>query len=199
MISVREAIVVEGRYDKARLASVVDALVVETRGFGIFKDKELLRMLRTLARERGLLVLTDSDSAGFVIRDYLSGAIPPEQIKHAYIPNLHGKERRKSVPSKEGYLGVEGVEGEIIVDAIRRAGATVIEQPDATFNGAGLTKLDLYECGLTGGKNSADRRRKMLGLLGLPQSLSVNRMLDVLNATMTKSQFVQTARDFGWI
>ncbi|HBT64795.1 MAG TPA: DUF4093 domain-containing protein [Ruminococcaceae bacterium] len=199
MIRVREAIVVEGKYDKIKLASVVDALVIETNGFGIFKDRQLMELIRLLARERGLLILTDSDSAGFVIRDYLSGAIPPEQIKHAYIPNLSGKERRKNVPSKEGFLGVEGVDGSTIANAIRNAGATIEDESAVPQSQSPLTKMDLYETGLVGREFSATRRRQLLGLLGLPKSLSANRLVAVLNMTMTRKRFGETLRDLGWI
>ncbi|MDD4414389.1 MAG: DUF4093 domain-containing protein [Oscillospiraceae bacterium] len=200
MIRIREVIVVEGKYDRIKLGSVVDTLIIETNGFGIFKDDELLNMLRLLANERGLLILTDSDSAGFVIRDYLSGAIPPEQIKHAYIPPVSGKERRKTASSKEGLLGVEGIECGIIEDVLRRAGATIedesVEQEAST---GGITKLDLYKAGLTGGQDSADRRRRLFGLLGLPENLSTNRLLAVLNATMSCEKYKQIMHDFKWI
>ena len=199
MIRVREAIVVEGKYDAIRLASVVDALIVETNGFRIFKDKDTLALLRRLAEKRGLLILTDSDSAGFVIRDYLAGAIPPERIKHAYIPPVEGKERRKAAPSKEGLLGVEGLDGALIAEALRRAGASIDNENGSTEPAAPLTKMDLYDAGLTGGDNSAERRRQLLGLLGLPPSLSANRMLAVLNAVLTREQFAQTVRDLGWL
>ena len=198
MIKVREVIVVEGKYDTIRLHSVVDALIIETNGFGIFKDKEQLRLLRLLARERGLLVLTDSDSAGFVIRDFLSGTIPASQIKHAYIPEIYGKEKRKTTRSKEGLLGVEGVDGETLAAALRRAGAT-IEQEQTEKNSPvkadPITKLDLYEAGLTGSPDSAARREELLELLGLPKKLSTNRLLAVLNLTMTREQLGKTIYD----
>lgn len=196
MLHVREAIVVEGKYDKIKLHSVVDALVIETNGFGIFKDKERMKLLRLLAGQRGLLVLTDSDSAGFVIRDYLSGAIPPEQIKHAFVPELFGKEKRKTARSKEGLLGVEGIDGGIIAAALRRAGVTVGEEGETKASPVQpLTKWDLYEAGLTGGPHSAALRENLLGLLGLPKKLSANRLLDVLNTTMSRTQFEETIRD----
>lgn len=200
MIRVREVIVVEGKYDKIRLSSVVDALILETHGFGIFKDREQLELLRKLARERGLLVLTDSDSAGFVIRDYLSGVIPPGQIKHAYIPPIPGKERRKTAASKEGLLGVEGIDSDVIEETLRRSGA-VIEHEDREplSNEQPITKLDLYSAGLTGKEQSSERRRRLLALLGLPKLLSANRMLEVLNVTMKRSRFEQIMQDFGWI
>ena len=150
MIRIREAIIVEGRYDKNTLAQVVDAPILETSGFGIFHDSQRLALLRRLAETRGIIVLTDSDGAGFVIRSYLRGAIDPAQVKHAYIPDVAGKERRKRTASKEGKLGVEGMRPEVLLEALRRAGAT-IEGEDAPLPGARITKADLYAAGLTGG------------------------------------------------
>ncbi len=190
-VRIREAIVVEGKYDKIKLSSVVDALILETHGFRIFKDKELLNLLRRLAGQRGLLVLTDSDSAGFVIRDYLSGAIPPTQIKHAYIPQLVGRERRKRVPSKEMLLGVEGIDGKVLIDALRRADATIECETTGQSGEPPLTKLDMYEAGLTGKPGSCERRSLLLSLLSLPKMLSCNRLLEVLNATTTRSDFIK--------
>lgn len=195
-LRVREVIVVEGKYDEIKLNSVLDALIFKTRGFGIFKDKELLDLLKRLAKERGLIVLTDSDSAGFVIRDYLSGAVSPSRIKHAYIPQFAGREKRKSRPSKEGLLGVEGVDCSVIVDALRKAGATVESEPRQEKDGPPLTKYDLYEAGLTGKRQSAKKREMLLSLMGLPKTLSANRMLAVLNATMTRQEFDSVMRRF---
>jgi ribonuclease M5 len=197
----REALVVEGRYDRIRLLSVVDALIVETDGFGIFRDKEKRALLRRLAEERGLLVLTDSDAAGFVIRDHLAGFLPPEKIRHAYIPELRGKERRKTAPSKEGLLGVEGVPGEVILEALRRAGATFEEDAapaapdDAPRAGAPITKQDFYADGLTGAPDSAARREALLRRLSLPVRLSANRMLQVLNALYTREEYRELLRE----
>lgn len=197
MRRVREVIVVEGRYDTARLKTVVDAMVVETNGFGLFKDKERLELLRCLAAKRGLLILTDSDSAGFLIRNYLSGALPPEQIKHAYIPGIAGKERRKSAPSREGLLGVEGVDNGVIEAALQRAGATFEEEdvprPAAPF----LTKADLVADGLSGGPDSAARREQLLRRLGFPAKLSANRLLEAINATMTREEYRQALAELG--
>ncbi len=148
-------------------------------------------MLRRLAGQRGLLVLTDSDSAGFVIRDYLSGAIPPTQIKHAYIPQLVGRERRKRVPSKEMLLGVEGIDGKVLIDALRRADATIECETTGQSGEPPLTKLDMYEAGLTGKPGSCERRSLLLSLLSLPKMLSCNRLLEVLNATTTRSDFIK--------
>ena len=144
MIKIREAIVVEGRYDKNTLSQIVDAPIFETSGFGIMKDKAQLSLLRKVADTRGLIVFTDSDGAGFVIRNFLKGAIQAHQLKHAYIPDIYGKERRKSAPGKEGKLGVEGMRPEVITDALRKAGATV-EGESATHTTGNITKQDLME------------------------------------------------------
>lgn len=193
MLKIQEAIVVEGKYDKIRLESLVDALIVETDGFRIFKDKEQLAFLRRLAAQRGLLILTDSDSAGFVIRNYLMSTVPSEQIKHAYIPELSGKERRKSATSKEGLLGVEGMDSETLERALLRAGATLVEENGTETlskkQPGFLTKAGLYEDGLSGGEGSAERRRRFLQKAGLPQRLSANRLLEVVNATMTEEDY----------
>lgn len=180
---IREAIVVEGRYDKNTLSQVVDGVILETSGFGVFKDNEVLSLLRRLARERGLVVLTDSDGAGFVIRNYLKGTIDPTQVKHAYIPDRPGKEKRKRAPGKEGKLGVEGMSPEVLLEALRRAGATFEEnEPTGASRGRAVTKADLYAAGLSGGEGSAEKRREVLKRLDLPQHLSANAFLQVLNA-----------------
>lgn len=181
MISVKEVIVVEGRYDKNTLSQVFDAVIVETSGFGLFKDGEKLALLRRLAEKRGLVVLTDSDGAGFVIRNYIKGAIDPALVKMAYIPDVSGKERRKSSPSKEGKLGVEGMSAEVLIAALRRAGATLGGET-ATHRTGGITKATLYELGLSGRPDSAARRRELLKKLDLPEKLGANALLDVLNA-----------------
>lgn len=188
MKRVREVIVVEGKYDAIRVKSAVEAVVVETHGFGLFRDKEQLALLRRLAASRGVLVLTDSDGAGFVIRNYLSGVLPPSQVKHAYIPEIAGKERRKAAPSKEGLLGVEGVDNAVILEALERAGAT-FEEDERAGAAPWLTKGELYADGLSGGPDSAGRRAALLRLLGLPQKLSANRLLEVINATMTPDEY----------
>ena len=179
MIKIREAIVVEGRYDKNTLSQIVDAPILETSGFGIFKNKQQLAFLRRVAHERGLIVFTDSDGAGFVIRNHLKSAIEPQYLKHAYIPDIYGKERRKSAPGKEGKLGVEGMTPEVIVDALRKAGAT-IEGEDAPVTQQ-ITKQDLMELGLSGGKDSSQKRLALLKKLELPEHMSANAMLQALN------------------
>ena len=188
MIRIREAIIVEGRYDKNTLAQIVDAPILETSGFGIFHDRQRLALLRRLAETRGIIVLTDSDGAGFVIRNYLRGAIDLSQVKHAYIPDIAGKERRKKHGSKEGKLGVEGMRPDVLLEALRRAGAT-IEGEETMAAGARITKADLYAAGLTGGADSKAARQRLLAQLDLPEHLSTNALLEVLNALMTREEF----------
>ena len=179
MLKIREAIVVEGRYDKNTLSQIVDAPILETSGFGIFKDKEQMSLLRRVAERRGLIVFTDSDGAGFVIRNHIKSAIPGKYLKHAYIPDVYGKEKRKSAPGKEGKLGVEGLTPQILVDSLRRAGAT-IEGENSPGNG-GITKQDLMERGLFGGADAGAKRQQLLKKLGLPERMSTNAMLQALN------------------
>ena len=179
MLKIREAIVVEGRYDKNTLSQIVDAPILETSGFGIFKDKEQMSLLRTVAERRGLIVFTDSDGAGFVIRNHIKSAIAGNYLKHAYIPDVYGKEKRKTAPGKEGKLGVEGMSSEILLEALRRAGAT-IDGEDSPGN-KGITKQDLMERGLSGGANAGIKRHQLLNKLGLPAHMSANAMLQALN------------------
>ena len=179
MLKIREAIVVEGRYDKNTLSQIVDAPILETSGFGIFKDKEQMSLLRRIAERRGLIVFTDSDGAGFVIRNHIKSAIPGKYLKHAYIPDVYGKEKRKSTPGKEGKLGVEGLSPEILLDSLRRAGAT-IEGENSPGN-KGITKQDLMARGLSGGANASEKRLALLKKLGLPQRMSANAMLQAPN------------------
>lgn len=171
MIQIREAVIVEGKYDKIKLSSIIDGLILETHGFQIFKDQEQMALLRKLAATRGLLVLTDSDGAGFVIRNYLRGCIPKEQIRHAYIPDLFGKEKRKKSPSKEGKLGVEGVPASVIREALEKAGVCCGEG-EPTPKGPPITKADLFAAGLSGGEGSAARRLAFQKKLDLPERLS---------------------------
>lgn len=180
MVSVREAIVVEGRYDKNTLSQIIDAPIFQTDGFGIMKNKELLALLRCVAQRRGLIIFTDPDGAGFVIRNFLKGAIPSTHLKHAYIPDIMGKERRKAKPGKEGKLGVEGMTTEIILDALRRAGATFDDEP-ITKKRNEITKADLVMLGLSGGANSRTLRAKLLRHLQFPEHMSANAMLQALN------------------
>ena len=187
MRKIKEVIVVEGRYDKNTLSQVVDATVVTLGGFSVFNDKEKLAFLRRLAEKQGLIVLTDSDGAGFVIRNYLKGALPKDKVKQAYIPDVHGKERRKRHAGKEGKLGVEGMKPEVLVECLRRAGAT-FEGEDAPRQAAGLTKADLLEKGLVGA-GSAGKRRALQDKLGLPARLTANGLLEALDLLMTREEF----------
>jgi ribonuclease M5 len=189
MVKIKEAIVVEGRYDKNTLSQIVDAPILETSGFGIFKDKQQMALLRRIAETRGLIVFTDSDGAGFVIRNHLKSAIPGKFLKHAYIPDIPGKEKRKSAPGKEGKLGVEGMRPEIILEALRRAGATFFGEQD-TANPGQLTKTDLFEMGLSGGSDSKARRTALIKKLNLPEHMSANALLDVLNMLYTRDEVI---------
>ncbi len=184
MIQIQEAIVVEGRYDKNTLSQIVDAPILETAGFGIFKDKAQLELLRNVAKKRGLIVFTDSDGAGFVIRNHLKSAIEPQYLKHAYIPDLPGKERRKAKAGKEGKLGVEGMTPQVIVDSLRRAGATILGESETRTAGA-ITKADLMLLGLMGVPGSDEKRKKLVKALGLPEKISTNGLLQALNLLMS--------------
>ena len=194
MIKIKEAIVVEGRYDKNTLSQLVDTVILETDGFGVFKDREKLALLRRIAERRGLIILTDSDGAGFVIRNYLKGALPPDRVKHAYIPDLYGKERRKRRPGKEGKLGVEGMSPAVLEAALRRAGAAM-EGEETVRSAPAVTKADLYAWGLSGGENSREKRKKLLTALDLPERLSPNAMLPVLSALYSREELLITLRN----
>jgi len=183
MVKIKEAILVEGRYDKNTLSQIVDAPILETSGFGIFKDKKQLALLRRVAETRGLIVFTDSDGAGFVIRNHIKSAIPGKYLKHAYIPDVLGKEKRKAAPGKEGKLGVEGMSREVILEALRRAGATIEGETDREC--ARITKQDLMALGLSGGADASAKRQKLLKKLNLPEHMSANAMLQALNLLLT--------------
>ena len=187
MVRVREGIVVEGRYDKHTLSQVVDATILETRGFGVMKDQALQRLFRQAAEKRGLILLTDSDGAGFVIRNYLKGLLPAGLVKQAYIPDISGKERRKATPGKEGKLGVEGMTPEVLLEALRRAGATLEGEENPTRQGE-MTKADLYDLGLTGKPDSSRKRLALLRALHLPEHMSTNAMLQALNLLYTRQE-----------
>lgn len=189
MHSVREVIVVEGRYDKNALSQVVDAVIIETSGFGIFNDAEKRKLLQTMAEARGLIVLTDSDGAGFVIRNYIKGCVDPKLVKHAYIPDIYGKERRKSAPSREGKLGVEGMKPQVLLDALIRAEATFDDEENKK-TAPRISKADMYARGLSGREGSAEKRAQLIKQLGLPERLTADGLLDVLNATMSREEFL---------
>lgn len=192
MIHIKQTVIVEGKYDKIKLASLIDAVIIETNGFSIFNDREKLELIRKLADKNGVLIITDSDAAGFKIRHYLNGALPKDKVKHAYIPDIFGKEPRKSAPSKEGKLGVEGIPAEIVMKSLERAGVLFEENKEPPRRL--ITKADFVEDGLSGGKDSAARRRKLLELLGLPSRLSANGLLQVINAMMTYDEYKEAVR-----
>ena len=187
MVKVRQAIVVEGRYDKNTLSQIVDTAIFQTNGFGIMKDAEQLALLRAVARKRGLIVFTDSDGAGFVIRNFLKSAIEPKYLLHAYIPDIQGKEKRKKAPGKEGKLGVEGMTPQIILDSLRQAGATIDGQ-ELPSPEEPITKQDFVDWGLSGGSNSAEKRKQLLRELHLPEHMSCNALLQALRILYTRNE-----------
>ena len=187
MIKIKETVIVEGKYDKIKLSGFVDALIIETSGFGIFKDEEKRKMLRKMAGQNGLLIITDSDSAGFLIRNHIKSFIEEKHIKHAYIEPTQGKERRKTAPSKEGLLGVEGVSQEAIVKALKQAGVTLDEEPSDPKQQ--VTARDFYEDGLLGKPDSAKRRQALLEQLALPKHLSQKDLRKVINQTMSYEEY----------
>lgn len=186
---VSEVIVVEGRYDKNTLSQIVDAVIIETSGFGVFNDREKQQLLRTLAEKRGLIVLTDSDGAGLVIRNFIKGSVDPKLVKHAYIPEVYGKERRKAKASKEGKLGVEGMSPEVLLNALRRAGATI--DGAAARETEPISMADMYHAGLTGKPDSAMRRERLLSGMELPKKMTASALLPVLNALMSREEFLR--------
>ena len=183
MVKIKEAIVVEGRYDKNTLSQILDATILETSGFGVFKDKQQMTLLRRVAEKRGLIVFTDSDGAGFVIRNHIKSAIPGKYLKHAYIPDIMGKERRKAKAGKEGKLGVEGMKPEIILDALRKSGATIEGETSQKLQS--ITKQDLMDLGLSGGADASAKRLALLKKTNLPEHMSANAMLQALNLLYT--------------
>lgn len=184
MIQIKQAVIVEGKYDKIKVSNILDTLIIETDGFGIFKDKNKQKLIRRLAETRGILILTDSDSAGFTIRSFLNGIVPQEQLINVYIPDIFGKEKRKSEPSKEGKLGVEGVKSDVIIDALKKAGVKFDVDAESPKKTQPVTKTDLFLDGLSGGKDSAEKRARFLKQLDLPEHLSSNSMLKLINSFM---------------
>ena len=187
---VRDVLVVEGRYDKNTLLQVVDATVVELGGFAVFNDREKLALLRRLAESRGLVIFTDPDGAGFVLRNYLKGALPRERVRHAYAPDVLGKEKRKRKGGKEGKLGVEGMKPDVLLQALRRAGATFEDDAEPLERREPITKADLLDAGLIG-EGSAAKRAELIRSLSLPSRLSANALLEVLNLLMSRQEFFE--------
>lgn len=192
-IKLSEAVIVEGKYDKIKLSNILDAFIIETNGFAVFKDKTKLSFIKKLAKERGIIILTDSDHAGFMIRNYISSGVPKEQIKNVYIPDIFGKEKRKNTPSKEGKLGVEGMTKEVIVEALSKAGITssksVCSDP--------VTTVDFYDLGLTGGAGSKANRKALCKVLDLPEFLSTSSLISCINNFMTKEEFYSFCQNLG--
>ena len=195
MIRIRQAIVVEGRYDKNTLKQLIDAPIFTVDGFGVMHNRSLLNLLRQVAEKRGLIILTDSDGAGFVIRNYLKGALPRQGVLHAYIPDVYGKEKRKKKPGKEGKLGVEGMSQEILLQALRRAGADIEGQTPAERSRP-ITKADLAELGLSGGSGAQERRKALLNRLQLPEHMSANALLEALNVLFDRDEFFDNYKAF---
>lgn len=197
MVTIREAILVEGRYDKNTLSQVVDAAIFEAGGFGIMKDREKIEFLRAVAEKRGLIIFTDSDGAGFVIRNRLKSLLPPEKLLHAYIPEIPGKERRKKIAGKAGLLGVEGMTPEIILESLRRCGAHFVGEEAFSPRG-NITRQDLYALGLIGGENSGEKRDMLKKKLSLPKGLGTGAFLDALNLMTTREELERLLREADW-
>ena len=193
MKKLKEVLIVEGRYDKNTLSQVVDATIIPVNGFSVFHDKELLSLLRRLATERGLIIMTDSDGAGFVIRNHLRSVLPKEQIKHAYIPDIYGKERRKRIAGKEGKLGVEGMKPTVLLESLERAGAVFEGEAAAGVKRESITKADLFSLGLSGGTDASARRSMLLKRLDLPEHMTANAMLETLNILYDRQRFLEMA------
>lgn len=185
MLKIKEAVIVEGRYDKLKLSNILDTLIVETNGFGIYNDKAKLKFIKKLAQERGIIVLTDSDHSGFQIRHYLSSGVPGDRIKHIYIPDIYGKEKRKKEPSKEGKLGVEGMSEKLLLDLFNKANVSsenvLLENP--------VTNYDLFDMGFSGTPNAKANKKKLLKALDLPEFLSTNSLLSYINSAMSRGEF----------
>lgn len=190
MIKINEAVIVEGKYDKIKLSNLIDALIIETNGFGIYKDKSRLSFIRNLAEERGIVILTDSDHSGFQIRNYIAAGVPKDKIKHIYIPDILGKEKRKAEPSKEGKLGVEGMSDELLLKLFSSAGIAAEKFTPIDP----VTNYDLFDLGISGTANAKQNKKKLLAALDLPEFLSTNSLLSYINSSMTREEFLDIAK-----
>lgn len=197
MYTVKETIVVEGVYDKIKLSRFIDAVIITTNGFSIFSNKMLMESIKKMAQSTGIVILTDSDSAGFKIRNYIKQSVPPDMVKHAYVPDIHGKEKRKIKAGKEGLLGVEGMKEDVILDALKKAGCTIDGSAKAGKRGREITKVDLYKAGLSGGEGSREKRSALAKALGIPMKISANMLLDVLNRLLDYSEFCEIIQSLG--
>ncbi|MBQ8301743.1 MAG: DUF4093 domain-containing protein [Clostridia bacterium] len=197
MYKVKETIVVEGVYDKIKLSRFIDAVIIVTNGFRVFSDGRILESIKKMAQETGIVILTDSDSAGFKIRNYIKQSLPQDAVKHAYVPDVHGKEKRKREPGKEGLLGVEGIKDDIILDALKKAGCWVDGNAEAPKEGREITKADLYRAGLSGGVGSHEKRIKLAASLGIPMKISANMLLDILNRLLDYDEFCEIIQNIN--
>ncbi len=197
MYNVKETIIVEGTYDKIKLSGFIDGVIFTTNGFGVFARRDILKSIKSMAEKTGIVILTDSDTAGFKIRNFVKQYIPEQYVKHAYIPEIKGKEKRKTHAGKEGLLGVEGVSEEIIIDALRKAGCTINGVSEKTNNIRAVTKADFYQYGLSGGKNSTDLRCALAAELGLPTKISANMLLNVVNRLLDYDEFSHIVNELG--
>lgn len=197
MYHIKETIIVEGVYDKIKLSRFIDAVIIVVHGFRIFSSPETIETIVKMANETGIVILTDSDSAGFKIRNYIKQSLPPELVKHAYIPDVHGKEKRKKEPGREGLLGVEGINDDIILDALKKAGCEIDGKSGQTVRGREITKSDMYRLGLSGGADSSDKRRALAKALGIPMKISANMLLDMLNRLMDCNELCQIVQNMS--
>lgn len=195
MYKIKEAVIVEGVYDKIKLSGFLDGIILTTHGFAVYNNDDFIQTIKKIAEETGIVILTDSDSAGFRIRSFIKQKLPAEQVKHAYIPDIEGVERRKAKASAEGLLGVEGMSEEIIIKALRDAGCTIDDHSGTKREERAITKSDLYRLGLTGGKDSRVRRERLSYTLGMPAKLSSNMLLDVLNRLLTLEQLEEIVKN----
>lgn len=194
MIKIDRPVIVEGKYDVIKLSNIIDGLIIKTDGFGIFNDKEKQALIKRLSAEKGIIVLTDSDSAGFLIRNFIKQTVPADRITHVYIPDIFGKEKRKTEASREGKLGVEGINEEIILEAFRKAGVGVQKKADGVPVRE-ITNIDLYEWGLSGRADSKSKRKKLLKSLSLPERMSSSSMVKVLNCFVTYEDFIEKVKE----
>ena len=191
MYKIKEAVIVEGTYDLIKLSGFIDGIIIKTNGFSIFNDKDKQRTIETLAKKNGIVILTDSDTAGFKIRNYIKQSIPEELVKHAYVPDIRGKEKRKTTASKEGLLGVEGINEDIIISALKTAGCTINDKCENIEKGREITKTDLYLLGLSGAESSSKKRTELCSELGIPSKISANMLVNVLNRLLTYEELLK--------
>ncbi|MCH5210060.1 MAG: DUF4093 domain-containing protein [Oscillospiraceae bacterium] len=195
MYKIKETIVVEGIYDKIKLSRLVDTVIIATNGFGVFTDGRILESIQKMAEKTGIVILTDSDTAGFRIRNYIKQSIPEDRVKHAYVPEVFGKEKRKSEAGKEGLLGVEGIKDDIILDSLKKAGCSIDGTADTRKEGRTITKTDLFKLGLSGGERSREKRCAVAASLGIPMKISANMLLDVLNRLLSYEEFCEIVQN----